>query len=308
MSSSHLDPPDQQSYTKMSVGEVEAIGTHCQMSFCHQLDFLPFRCDSCSGKFCLDHRSETAHSCPQAGEWARRRAAQNSTSSGYTPSPKPSVLTHEKQCAELNCKTLIDTPRIQGVQCEKCNRRYCLKHRFEEDHDCKNLKPLGARPQLEAQREKGLAALNKLKAWGASKKSSFTVPQTKSKAAAAAQVKATVELKRLAKGDDKVPAENRVYLYVEAEKETTTAKLQNGKFFYNKEWTVGRVLDLAAKSLQVQNENNRGAGEERKLRIFHVEGGRLLEFSEKLGVAVQTGNTIVLLRGVGPAAPDLIQM
>ncbi|PSK34185.1 AN1-type zinc finger protein TMC1 [Elsinoe australis] len=306
MSSSHLDPPDQQSYTKMSVGEVEAIGTHCQMSFCHQLDFLPFRCESCQGKYCLDHRSETAHSCPQAGAWARKRAAQ--ASAAYTPSPKPSVLTHEKQCAEVSCKTLIDTPRIQGVQCEKCNRRYCLKHRFEEDHDCKNLKPIGARPQMEVQREKGLAALNKLKAWGVSKKSSFSVPQTKSKAAAVASAKATLELKRMAKGDDKVPADNRIYLFVEAEKATTTAKLQNGKFFYNKEWSIGRVLDMAAKSLQVQNVNNRVDGEEQKLRVFHVEGGRLLDFSEKLGASVQTGNTIVLLRGVGPAAPDLIQM
>ncbi|PNS14276.1 AN1-type zinc finger protein TMC1 [Sphaceloma murrayae] len=306
MSSSHLDPPDQQTYTKMSVGEVEAIGSHCQMAFCHQLDFLPFRCESCQGKYCLDHRSETAHSCSQAGAWAKRRAEQARTD--YTPTTKPSVLTHEKQCAEVSCKTLIDTPRTQGVQCEKCNRRYCLKHRFEEDHDCKNLKPIGAVPQIEQQRERGLAALNKLKAWGASKKSSFTVPQTKSKAAAAAQVKATQDLKRTAKGDDKVPAENRVYLHVEAEKETTTSKLQNGKFFYNKEWTVGRVLDLAAKSLQVANENNRGGGEERKLRVFHVEGGRLLEFSERLGTSVQSGNTIVLLRGVGPAAPDLIQV
>ena len=37
------------SYTKMSVGDVEAIGSHCQMPFCHQLDFLPFKCESCKG-------------------------------------------------------------------------------------------------------------------------------------------------------------------------------------------------------------------------------------------------------------------
>ena len=37
------------SYSKMSVGDVEAIGAHCQMPFCHQLDFLPFRCESCRG-------------------------------------------------------------------------------------------------------------------------------------------------------------------------------------------------------------------------------------------------------------------
>lgn len=37
------------SYSKMSVGDVEAIGSHCQMPFCHQLDFLPFKCESCKG-------------------------------------------------------------------------------------------------------------------------------------------------------------------------------------------------------------------------------------------------------------------
>lgn len=44
-------PPgdDPQSYTTMSVGDVEAIGAHCQMAFCHQLDFLPFKCESCKG-------------------------------------------------------------------------------------------------------------------------------------------------------------------------------------------------------------------------------------------------------------------
>lgn len=49
-SSRTSDPPEQDSsYSTMSVGDVEAIGAHCQMPFCHQLDFLPFRCESCKG-------------------------------------------------------------------------------------------------------------------------------------------------------------------------------------------------------------------------------------------------------------------
>ena len=38
-----------ESYRKMEVGDVEAIGAHCQMPFCRQLDLLPFRCESCKG-------------------------------------------------------------------------------------------------------------------------------------------------------------------------------------------------------------------------------------------------------------------
>ena len=125
------------------------------------------------------------------------------------------------------------------------------------------------------------------------------MPQSQKKKAEAARIQELANLKKTAKGDDKVSIDKRVYLYVEASADTVTSKLPKGTFFYSVEFSVGRVLDLAAKSLQVSNVNNRSESEEDKLRVFHVEGGRLLEFSEKLGQSVQTGNTIVLLRGVG---------
>lgn len=40
--------PDDSS-RKMSSGDVEAIGAHCQAEYCRQLDFLPFKCQSCKG-------------------------------------------------------------------------------------------------------------------------------------------------------------------------------------------------------------------------------------------------------------------
>lgn len=111
----------------------------------------------------------------------------------------------------------------------------------------------------------------------------------------------------MVKGDEKIPVEKRIYLSVEAEAATTQSKFPSGAFFYNKDWVIGRVLDAAAKSLQVQNVNNQGMDEKDKLRVFHVEGGRLLDFSEKVGSALVNGNKIVLLRGVG-APPDLIDL
>ncbi|KAG9191743.1 hypothetical protein G6011_10477 [Alternaria panax] len=309
---------NESSYTEMK-GDLEAIGAHCQMEYCNVLDFLPFRCESCHGKFCLDHRTEYAHKCPKEGEWARQRAKNNQDSSSSTP--KPTVFNHDQQCADPSCKTLIDTARAQGVHCTRCNRRYCLKHRFEEDHDCKNLTPIGARPHNYVQ-VRTQTALTRLKAWAEQKKKDDekrrSAPKktgflgmgrsSASSAAASAQVELNA-LKRTAKGEASVPQEKRIYLHVEASADTTKAKYPTGKFFYNKEWTVGRVLDMAAKSLQVQNVNNRGGGEEEKLRVFHVEGGRLLKFSEKIGEPCKSGNMIVLLRGVGSGeAPDLIDL
>ena len=181
-----------------------------------------------------------------------------------------------------------------------------MKHRFKDDHACSTLTPLGARPAFGAtQAQKAGNALARFRAWG-KEKAANAKPAPKQNSVAA-RMAAVNKLKKVAKGDQKVPVEKRVYLHVEAEAATTKSKLPRGEFFYNTEWSVGRMLDEAAKSLQVQNVNNRGGGEEERLRMFHVEGGRLLEFGEKIGKALVSGNTVVLLRGVGPAVPDLIQ-
>lgn len=320
----------------MSVGDVEAIGAHCQMPFCHQLDFLPFRCESCKGTFCLDHRTETAHKCTNAGAWARAKAGLD-TSPSKLP-PKPTILNHESQCAKPDCKTLIDTSLVQGSHCTTCNRRYCMKHRMPEDHACKDLTPIGARPisTLQQQREKGLAALEKLKAWSLNKKqtevpssSSSKVTRTttntstesktsrfsiRSKSSTSSAIAEHNRLKQVAKGDAaKVPPERRIYVHVTAAKESTSAKIPHGEFFYDSKWSVGKVLDAAAKSLQVQNVNNRVVGEEQKLRVFLIKEdkkkGKMLEFAHTLEQeGVETGDELVLLRGAGPPVPDLIQL
>jgi hypothetical protein len=162
-------------------------------------------------------------------------------------------------------------------------------------------------------------ALSKLKLWAenkraedakrrsAPKKTGFFGGLSKPSAAVSAQAELNA-LKRDAKGDAKVAPEKRIYLYVEASSDTTKAKFPTGKFFYNKDISVGRVLDMAARALMVENVNNRSDREEDKLRVFHVEGGRLLKFSEKLGDVVVNGNMLVLLRGVGDGEPDLIDL
>ncbi|KAK5011266.1 hypothetical protein LTR60_004793, partial [Cryomyces antarcticus] len=142
----------------------------------------------------------------------------------------------------------------------------------------------------------------------AHRRNSAAPPMSSSRAAASAHATALATLKRTARGDAALAPEKRVYVHVEASAATAAAKYPHGAFFYSAEWSVGRVLDAAATALQLANVNNRVEGEAERLRVFHVEGGRLLEFGEKLGAVVASGNTLVLLRGVGPAVPDLIQV
>ncbi|KAF2727027.1 hypothetical protein EJ04DRAFT_517518 [Polyplosphaeria fusca] len=291
----------------MEVGDVEAIGKHCKT--CGQLDFLPFQCIQCGGIFCGDHRSLDSHACPKAPKHNRTAAA--------TPA-KPSIYSYERQCADPKCKTLIGSGVGMKPQshCDTCNRTYCYPHRMPEDHNCANLTPIGARPQnaLQIQRDRAGTALARLKAWADNKKEqdlrskmkSTSLFSSKKTVAANAERDRLAALKKGAKGTASLAQEKRVYLFVEASADTTKAKHPSGTFFYDKTWNVGRVLDAAAKALQVENVNNRGGGEEEKLRVFHVEAGRLLRFQEKIGEACVTGNMIVLLRGVGD--PDLIDL
>ena len=307
MASSSDPNSEDTSYVMRDKSDATLVGRHCQYEYCNQLDFLPFYCQSCNKTFCLDHRTESTHQCANPGAWAERRRqaqlAQPSIGQGKVLRDKVS----EKPCASPDCNTVIGTSLVTGVHCDSCNRDYCLKHRLKEDHGCKNLVPIGARPAQIDVAQRTRSALEKLRAWGTAKKDQAerVLPKPKP-SSAAARVTAVSKLKKTAKGDEKLAPEKRIYLYVEAEAETAKARFPKGEFFFSRDWVVGRILDAAAKGLQVQNINNQSSDERDKLRVFHVEGGRLLEFGEKVGTAMQSGNTIVLLRGVGPP-PDLIE-
>ncbi|KAL2121260.1 hypothetical protein VTJ04DRAFT_5287 [Mycothermus thermophilus] len=320
------------SYIKMSTTAVDSrgtdaslVGSHCQYAPCNQLDFLPFKCQSCNKTFCLEHRTEDSHACPQAGAWARRKREQELARLGAGAGRRmqdPVTGSRSRPCAADDCKTTIGTALHPGVHCADCNRAYCLKHRLREDHDCANKPPIGARATSAAEAaaaaaEGARSALERFKLWGLAKKQkakdslasaslggsgSAKKPQSK-----AAQMVAVNALKKTAKGDAKLPPEKRVYLYVEAEAASTKSKIPKGEFFYSRDWKVGKLLDAAAKSLQIPNLNNQSDAEQDRLRVFHVEGGRLLEFNETVGDVLQSGNTVVLLRGVGPP-PDLIEV
>lgn len=176
---------------------------------------------------------------------------------------------------------------------------------MQEDHDCKNVVPLGGKTGTateQTNKDKIKLGFARIKSWGRSQQDRMEKYKPKPKpSSAAVRMVELNKLKKECKGDDKVPAEKRVYLYVEAEKETARAKLPSAKLWFSEEWSVGRALDEAAKRLQVANMNHRVETEEQKLRVYHVEGGRLVEFSEKVGKVLANSNTIVLLRGVGPA-------
>ncbi|KAJ5754719.1 hypothetical protein N7533_004262 [Penicillium manginii] len=302
--SKNTQPGQPESFTQMGDTDLESIGRHCQFEYCGQLDFLPFRCESCRSTFCLDHRSETAHKCTHAGEWARRRNGNTTTQQeNRTVSEKPNIYNSD-QCAHVVCKTLINTLKDPAVRCPNCNRQYCLKHRLREEHDCAKLTPLGARQGSNASPQDTIKSMfAKVRGWGKEKQTATAnlIPKPKVKPNSPAARMASVNaMKRSAKGEASVPADRRIYLHTVGTADTQATEPPAGDFFFDSKWKVGRVLDDAARRLAVENKNNQVGGEEARLRIFHVESGDFLEFSETIGGGkIKSGDTIVLLRGAG---------
>jgi len=129
--------------------EFPELGVHCSVSQCHQLDFLPVVCDACRSKFCNDHWTYDAHTCPlkhtKDVQVPVCPLCDRPVPTAKGTSPDASVSAHldrdcrEKQkrktknrCSVKKCK---QTEFIK-VSCERCGQNFCLKHRHPADHEC----------------------------------------------------------------------------------------------------------------------------------------------------------------------------
>ncbi|XP_041006203.1 zinc finger AN1 domain-containing stress-associated protein 12 isoform X1 [Juglans microcarpa x Juglans regia] len=129
------------------------LGQHCQHPDCHQLDFLPFKCDGCRKVFCLDHRSYKKHECPKSDHNSRKvvvceNCSMSIETTGQDGEDEKVMLErHEKSgscdpkkknkptCPVRRCKEILTFSNTNT--CKICQVKVCLKHRFPVDHACK---------------------------------------------------------------------------------------------------------------------------------------------------------------------------
>lgn len=109
-------------------------------------------------------------------------------------------------------------------------------------------------------------------------------------------------LRREAKGDTKISEQDRIYFHGEGPPNlntslTSAAQVLRKPVFVSKEWSNGKVLDRLADTLGVQNQNNRTSDQDKRLQLFHIESGTLLEMDKKFGQVVKNGDTVVIARG-----------
>ncbi|KAK9700474.1 hypothetical protein K7432_012179 [Basidiobolus ranarum] len=143
--------------------ELPHIGKNCALNDCNQLDFLPYKCHLCKRDFCQDHWRTENHQCPyqtesmdvrvpvcplcakpvpvNKGENPNRRMDEhirNGCKDAATTTDKSPA--YKNACSYRTCKTKV----LVSAKCPSCQKQYCLKHRFEVDHDCpKDAKPGG---------------------------------------------------------------------------------------------------------------------------------------------------------------------
>ncbi|OMJ93290.1 hypothetical protein SteCoe_3753 [Stentor coeruleus] len=123
------------------------LGAHCSVGYCKQQDFLPFLCDGCGKKFCLQHRCYREHKCsnvpvgnqviicPLCGKgininydadvnylWEIHSQSSNCTQ------------TFRVSCSNISCKKKLS--EVNSITCNKCKKIVCLAHRFPDQHNC----------------------------------------------------------------------------------------------------------------------------------------------------------------------------
>jgi hypothetical protein len=101
-----------------------------------------------------------------------------------------------------------------------------------------------------------------------------------------------MKLKSKAQGDSSIPRDSRVYLSVDFPHDSN---VPNKPMFFNKEWTIGKVLDKIATMGKINNVNNRlSLDDPNRLVLFNKEIENILEMNKKLGEIVESGDNISL--------------
>ncbi|CAF0748950.1 unnamed protein product [Didymodactylos carnosus] len=155
--------------------EFPHLGKNCSVQTCNRLDFLPMKCDACEKIFCKDHIRYNEHKC----ESSHRKDVQvpicplcgQAVSCSRNEEPDQVVSAHidrdcksdpalnrrriyTNRCSAPNCKQR----EAIRLNCDKCLKTYCLKHRFPEDHKCNGYENTGKQMN-----KAGAAAIDRMK-------------------------------------------------------------------------------------------------------------------------------------------------
>ncbi|GBC07236.1 hypothetical protein RclHR1_07320009 [Rhizophagus clarus] len=204
-----------------------------------------------------------------------------------------STSIEKQKCFIAECRNKSEGGVMVYVICDGCGEAFCLRHRHPPAHQCESLDV--ASNEKAKRRVLAEELISKYKKKSASKSDNTgstsknvttNKPQKKNKKIE------VMKLKSKAQGDSSIPASTRVYLSVDFPHDS---KVSNKPMFFNKEWTIGKVLDKIAAAGKVTNNNNKlPLDDPNRLILVNKETGNMLEMDKKLGEIVENGDNIYL--------------
>lgn len=231
--------------------------------FCRQLDFLPFKCSSCGFEYCADHRSRDAHRC-----------------TGIEESKKDEIKPQKDHNGKY-FNTLLPAPGYQRVN--------------SPQKATQGDQRLGSGPVVHRVKDRvDKHALEKLKRF---------FKRTGKPKSISSSTSEVLQIKKQAKGSDKFPISNRVYIWV-INLESKTGE-ERTAMYVNKIWPIGRALDDIAQQLHVTNTNSSHLTDSQgKLYLYKHDDTsdqfELLENTTRVSQSIREMDTIYLVRGSPP--------
>lgn len=268
------------------------LGKNC--SKCNRLDFLPFYCEYCKLVFCGDHRKLDAHECPGL-EINERRSKSNKGGHYYEAAPVASLFPDrekDKQRIDEYIRTSKPKPTtiLEAKQFKVGDAAKGKSNAFKKFNKFLNLQ----KDKLADKSNNG--GIKKL--FGKSNNTKTTKPNP---------IVDLQTLKRLARSNAKVSESDRVYvwcLFINAGEEEED-KLKNidvtrqrKPMYLNKNWPIGRGLDVISDELKIPNNNNVTNEASERLNVFKLnnETPQLLNTSDRCKL-LNNGEIIYLVKG-----------
>lgn len=252
------------------------VGTHCY--YCKQLDFLPFHCNKCKHDFCTKHRLPESHHCEAL------TTAMTTNTTGTTP--------HVRNNHEKFFQSLLPAKGSERVK-------------QQEQHSSTSSTSSHTTTIKSSLNKRSLDKL--IKFFNKHKSSSKNRKQSKSKSSTIS----TIQLQKVARGDTKIPLQNRIYIYcyiVDDDKEDSNDAKQSepSPIYINKIWPIGRVIDYLATQLNIKNLNL-NADPNTKLILYKAAnsssslstGQNLIELNvnDRVNNNIHNLDTLYLIRG-----------
>ncbi|KAF9193049.1 AN1-type zinc finger protein 2A [Haplosporangium sp. Z 767] len=236
---------------------VHSIAVQCARQNCRRRDRVVQTCPDCQQTFCLGHRHPTDHACPKIEE--RRLAAE------------------VEQKKKLDIRDAV-AKKFTGTTSTVTGAASASSKTDEEKQAAAKIKSEAARAVIEEAKAK-VAARNAATKSSTSPANSIT-PGPKSSAAGtsaastttkpkkASRVVSLIKLKKIAKGEDKIPLSSRIYVYIRS---PVFPQLDDKAVFIDKSWTVGRSMDKIVEWLKIAMPKNEPFVAEKRFSIFHAK-------------------------------------